>query len=80
MYVTLDSFVIALSSCEAREESVTQELQNENVLPTMGLELTTSRLQDWRSFQISHGTILIVNSSKQVQSKNRDMINFKQYV
>ena len=33
-----------------------RELQNEKFLPTVGLEPTISRLLDWRSYQLSHGT------------------------
>ena len=43
----LISFVLADSRCEPREKKL--ELQNEKVLPTAGLEPTTSRSLDWRS-------------------------------
>ena len=61
-----------------------RELSNKNFFPTAGLKPTTSRLLDWRSNRLRHGTTWTVNNtnipyyvSKTVQSKNRNIINFK---
>ena len=55
----LISFVIAYSSCEAREES--ENSKTKKFFPTVGLEPITLRFLDWRSNQLRHGTTLIVN-------------------
>ena len=42
----------------------TRELQNENFLPTVGLEPTTSNLLHWCFNQLRHGTIFIVSINR----------------
>ena len=51
----LISFVIALSSYEARKESEIYKMKKK-ILPTVGLEPNASRLLDWRSNQLRNET------------------------
>ena len=51
-------FVLAYSSYEAREKR--ENCKNENILPSVGLEPTTSRLLDRHANQLDHRTVLNV--------------------
>ena len=57
MYVTVNSFVLAKSSCEARKESPKKE---KNIARSQVLDATTSCLLDWRCYKLCLGTDLIV--------------------
>ena len=60
MYVTLDFIRNRLVKLWVNR--IKRELQNEKFLATVELEPTNSRLLDWCSYRLRHGTISTVNS------------------
>ena len=53
--------VICIGLVERRGTRSKSKVVNEKFLPRVGLDPTTSRLLDWRSNQLRHGTDLMLD-------------------